>query len=185
MKHQISWHRQLLNPLPVVFLTLSFACGCGSSTLAQLPVFPVEGRVVFQSAPVAGATVAFYKEGAAVPGSGVTNAQGEFRISSYAENDGALAGKHRVGQASLLSDLCEAYPETFELGFAWGGLRDEAHLDASEVSRLGYGGQRVLEYLGQARQWKLAGERDKPVAATEFRAVGRWIARSVSRPKVG
>ena len=96
MKHQISWHRQLLNPLPVVFLTLSFACGCGSSTLAQLPVFPVEGRVVFQSAPVAGATVAFYKEGAAVPGSGVTNAQGEFRISSYAENDGALAGKHRV-----------------------------------------------------------------------------------------
>jgi hypothetical protein len=61
--------------------------------------------------------------------------------------------------ASLLSDLCEANPETFELGFAWGGLRDQAHLDASEVARLGYGGQKVLEMLGQARQWRLAGKR--------------------------
>ncbi len=57
--------------------------------------------------------------------------------------------------ASLLSDLCEAYPETFELGFAWGGLRDEAHIGASETTRLGYGSQRMLEYLGQAKQWKV------------------------------
>ena len=56
--------------------------------------------------------------------------------------------------ASLLSDLCEARPETFELGFAWGGLRDEAHLEASGVSRLGYGSQRMLEYVGKAKQWK-------------------------------
>lgn len=61
--------------------------------------------------------------------------------------------------ASLLSDLCEAYPETFELGFAWGGLRDQAHLDASNAVRLGYGGQKVLEILGQARQWRLRGQR--------------------------
>ncbi len=96
MKHQTSWLRQLLNSLTVVTLTLSFVCGCGPSTPVQLPVFPTEGRVVFKSEPVAGATVAFYMEGAAVPGSGVTNAQGEFRISTYAENDGAIAGKHQV-----------------------------------------------------------------------------------------
>jgi hypothetical protein len=59
--------------------------------------------------------------------------------------------------ASLLSDLCEARPDTFELGFAWGGLRDEAHLEASNVSRLGYGSQRMLEYVGKAKQWKLGG----------------------------
>ncbi len=57
--------------------------------------------------------------------------------------------------ASLLSDLCEAYPETFELGFAWGGLRDEAHIATSSTSRLGYGSQKVLEYLGKAKQWKV------------------------------
>lgn len=57
--------------------------------------------------------------------------------------------------ASLLSALGDARSETFELGFAWGGLRDEAHLDASEVTRLGYGSQRMLEYVGKARQWRL------------------------------
>jgi hypothetical protein len=57
--------------------------------------------------------------------------------------------------ASLLSDLSEARPETFELGFAWGGLRDESHLADSRIVRLGYGSQRRLEYVGQARQWRL------------------------------
>lgn len=57
---------------------------------------------------------------------------------------------------SLLSDLVSARPDTFELGFAWGGLRDEAHLPASRRSRLGYGGQRMLGLVGKARQWKLA-----------------------------
>jgi hypothetical protein len=61
--------------------------------------------------------------------------------------------------ASLLSDLCEARPDTFELGFAWGGLRDEAHLETSKVSRLGYGSQRMLEYVGKAKQWKLDAKR--------------------------
>ncbi len=55
--------------------------------------------------------------------------------------------------AELLSALCDARPDTFELGFAWGGLRDEAHLETSEAARLGYGSQRVLEYVGRARQW--------------------------------
>jgi hypothetical protein len=57
--------------------------------------------------------------------------------------------------AALLSDLSEARPDTFELGFAWGGLRDEVHLPTSEVPRLGYGSQRALERIGRARQWQL------------------------------
>lgn len=56
--------------------------------------------------------------------------------------------------ASLLSDLVDARPHTFELGFAWGGLRDEASLPTSSESRLGYGSQRMLEYVGKARQWR-------------------------------
>ena len=61
---------------------------------------------------------------------------------------------------ALLFDLIAARPETFDLGFAWGGLRDEAHLPVSDVSRLGYGSQRMLEYVGKAKQWKLGGGSD-------------------------
>ena len=56
--------------------------------------------------------------------------------------------------ASLLSDLVDARADTFELGFAWGGLRDEASLPASSESRIGYGSQRMLGYVGKARHWK-------------------------------
>lgn len=59
--------------------------------------------------------------------------------------------------ASLLSDLVDARASTFELGFAWGGLRDEASLPASAESRVGYGSQRMLGYVGKARHWR---ERD-------------------------
>ncbi len=58
---------------------------------------------------------------------------------------------------SLLSNLVEHHPETFELGFAWGGLRDLAHLEKTTAVRLGYGSQRVLEFVGKARQWQVGG----------------------------
>ncbi len=80
---------------PLLFL-LSALSGCGASTPGQLPVFPVRGQVVFNGQPVPGATITFYKEGAAVPASGMTDAKGEYHISTYAENDGAVVGKHRV-----------------------------------------------------------------------------------------
>lgn len=60
-----------------------------------------------------------------------------------------------VAAAALLSDLVDAFPETFELGFAWGGLRDEASLPATTAAQLGYGSQRMLEYVGRARQWEV------------------------------
>lgn len=56
--------------------------------------------------------------------------------------------------AALLSDLVDARPETFELGFAWGGLRDEASLPRAAEPRIGYGSQRMLGLVGQARQWR-------------------------------
>jgi hypothetical protein len=59
--------------------------------------------------------------------------------------------------AALLADLVGARPDTFELGFAWGGLRDEVSVPTANDPRLGYGSQRMLEYVGKARQWR---ERD-------------------------
>ena len=55
--------------------------------------------------------------------------------------------------ASLLSDIATARSETFELGFAWGGLRNGANLPRAAAPRLGLGSQRLLEVVGRARRW--------------------------------
>lgn len=38
----------------------------------------------------------FYADGASVPSSGQTNSKGEYRLSTYGNDDGAPAGQHRV-----------------------------------------------------------------------------------------
>jgi hypothetical protein len=45
---------------------------------------------------VSGATVTFIKEGASRTGTGVTNSEGRFEISTYANNDGAIIGDNVV-----------------------------------------------------------------------------------------
>ncbi|MFM9962093.1 MAG: carboxypeptidase-like regulatory domain-containing protein [Planctomycetaceae bacterium] len=86
--------------------------GCSSGAPSQLPVFPVHGVVVYKDQPVAGASVMFYAEGAAVPSSGQSNSKGEYRLSTYGNDDGAPAGKHRVTVTlpPKPSDLAEASP---------------------------------------------------------------------------
>ena len=50
------------------------------------------------------------------------------------------------------------HSEVLDLGFAWGGLQNEA-LVASVTTELrdarGFGSQRMLEYIGKARHWQL------------------------------
>ncbi len=62
--------------------------------------------------------------------------------------------------AHLLAQLVNAREDVFSLGFAWGGLRDLAvDFGHSEHDHRGYGGQRMLEFVGRARQWVTARER--------------------------
>lgn len=56
--------------------------------------------------------------------------------------------------AGLLSDLVRERPETFELGFAWGGLLDEVAIEAGLGDHRGFGGQRVLQRFGYAAAWR-------------------------------
>lgn len=60
--------------------------------------------------------------------------------------------------ASLLSRLVDEHSDIFDLGFAWGGLQNEA-LVASVTTELrdarGFGSQRMLEYIGKARHWQV------------------------------
>ncbi|MFT4975184.1 MAG: hypothetical protein ACI8S6_001071 [Myxococcota bacterium] len=63
--------------------------------------------------------------------------------------------------AALLSALVERHDDPFDLGFAWGGLREEVALQPSaERPRMGYGSQRNLALVGQARHWQISDGED-------------------------
>jgi hypothetical protein len=78
--------------------------GCGGK---YKPV-PVSGVVTLDGSPVEGATVYFYavgdeKEGR--PAQGVTDKNGEFRLSTMGENDGALRREYKVVIAKYVPSL--------------------------------------------------------------------------------
>lgn len=57
--------------------------------------------------------------------------------------------------AGVLSATVADHPATFGLGFAWGGLLDEAHIPADGSDRRGLGSQAMLGMIGRARNWEL------------------------------
>lgn len=73
-----------------------FVIGCGGS--AGVKTYPVKGVVTFQGQPLADGIVSFYPESGR-PASGVTNAQGEFFLSTFQPQDGAAAGAYKVALA--------------------------------------------------------------------------------------
>lgn len=60
--------------------------------------------------------------------------------------------------AERLSALIARGDDPFDLGFAWGGLREEVAIKPGDSPRLGYGSQRHLLQLGQAHLWELCTE---------------------------
>lgn len=77
----------------LVFVTLP---GCSKSS-GRPKLVPVSGSVKFKGAPVANANVVFMPEGSAPRNpSGTTDAQGNFKLTSYDTNDGAVVGDYVV-----------------------------------------------------------------------------------------
>lgn len=83
-----------LLPLAAVSLLL---CGCGGPQMSQ-----VKGKVMFNGKPVKEAAVTFAPAGAAgqketgKPGTGFTDENGEFALSTFANYDGAIVGTHNI-----------------------------------------------------------------------------------------
>lgn len=69
--------------------------GCGNA-VEHPKTAPVSGTVMYKGVPVEGATVSFWSEGASQAAVGITNTQGEFRLSMFSINDGAIPGKHKI-----------------------------------------------------------------------------------------
>jgi len=78
--------------LNLAIVALFAIAGCGDGRPGTVPV---SGTVTYQGKPVAEAQVVFMAEGAR-PASAVTDAEGRFTLSTFAPDDGAVAGEHRV-----------------------------------------------------------------------------------------
>lgn len=67
-------------------------CGCGD----QRPkTVAVKGSVVYNNSPVEGAAVMFQRDGAR-PATGQTDEEGNFTLTTFGENDGAIPGEYVV-----------------------------------------------------------------------------------------
>jgi hypothetical protein len=66
--------------------------GCG----ADRGLAPVQGRVVLDGKPVEGAAVMFEPESGGIPATGITDAKGEFSLTTTGRGTGATIGKNGV-----------------------------------------------------------------------------------------
>jgi hypothetical protein len=88
--------------LPLLLLVATSTLGCGGADDGRIAVYPVRGKVMVNGAPAEGAKVVLYGatpelsgRGSVLP-SGVTDANGEFRLRSYEPGDGTPAGEYQV-----------------------------------------------------------------------------------------
>jgi hypothetical protein len=71
--------------------------GCGTSEAVNRPkTVPVTGVVLHDDKPVEGAIVMFVPQGHTNAAAGLTDTNGQFRLQTFAENDGAVAGDYKV-----------------------------------------------------------------------------------------
>ncbi len=90
-----------------------FVVGCGGSDQPEL--VPVSGKVTLEGVPVSGASVLFQPDAGGRPGTGVTDENGIYHISSYGQpKDGTVAGVHKVAVIKIggegASALAQAAP---------------------------------------------------------------------------
>ena len=92
---------------------LLFVAGCGGG--AERPeIAPVSGRVTYQGQSVEGAKVTFRTEGSPRVGTGITNADGEYKLTTFDTNDGAVVGEHRVTIAKFEQEAASAESEGYD-----------------------------------------------------------------------
>jgi hypothetical protein len=76
-------------------LAVLVAPGCSGGAVGdgnREPVYRTSGKITLEGAPVADATVTFSPKGGGPPATGRTNANGEYKLTTYTAEDGATAG---------------------------------------------------------------------------------------------
>ncbi|MEQ9411834.1 MAG: carboxypeptidase-like regulatory domain-containing protein [Fuerstiella sp.] len=84
--------------------------GCGGSSSSPAPVYAVSGKVTFKNAPVVGADVTFFNAEKNRSAFGRTDSNGEYRLTTFSSNDGAVDGKAAVSILKFV-DTAPTVPE--------------------------------------------------------------------------
>lgn len=83
--------------LITVVLVSLVGLGCARSSNADRPAtYAVTGTVTHNGQPVEGATVGFQPSGTSASAVGKTDADGNYTLTTFAADDGAIAGEYRV-----------------------------------------------------------------------------------------
>ncbi len=96
----------------VLLLSFVVALGCSSD---RLPTYPVQGRVVFaDGSPVRTGSIELKSNEFGVQARGNIAGDGSFQLTTYEENDGAVAGTHQcvVVQLVIVEELSNFKPST-------------------------------------------------------------------------
>lgn len=89
--------RRRLPTLAATFALLALVSGCGESGPERVPVFPTEGKVIWNGQPVPGALVVLHpSDGKPVSARAQTGKDGSFKISTYDTGDGAPLGDYVI-----------------------------------------------------------------------------------------
>ena len=70
--------------------------GCSGGSEPPAPVYPVSGVVTYNGKPLVGADITFANAEAGRSSFGRTNDKGEYQLTTFSSNDGAVAGKSVV-----------------------------------------------------------------------------------------
>jgi hypothetical protein len=88
-----------------LFLVMLSCCvltaGCGSEKVNRPPVFKVAGKVTMQGKPVPNADVTFIHKESNRAAFGKTNAEGEYKLTTFNANDGAVEGRHDISVVDI------------------------------------------------------------------------------------
>ena len=114
----MAWCRLTRISFLLVVPAAMFLSGCGAPKPPK-PV-PVKGTVTFRGKPLANARVSFYGPKASLPATGDTNEKGEFVLSMYGKDDGALVGEDKVTVSSLSKDSGNAPPDATKIASGGG-----------------------------------------------------------------
>ncbi len=82
-------------------LLILLLAGCSAGSSGRPAVVPVSGRVVFNGQPLAGAHVTFTNVAANRSAYAKTDADGNFTLTTFAPNDGAVPGKQQISVSKL------------------------------------------------------------------------------------
>ncbi|NLY00583.1 MAG: carboxypeptidase regulatory-like domain-containing protein [Rhodopirellula sp.] len=88
----------LVRWLSLALAVCALGCSKGSDkwTEDRPQVYPAGGVVQHNGAPLEGATVVFRSETEQKAAYGTTDAEGKFKLTTFDDGDGAVAGKHQV-----------------------------------------------------------------------------------------